>query len=930
MLQPAFPALDILSQLPEGGLLLTPNNRLRNRCQQVYASSQRDRQNWAPPAVESLQGWLDSTWFRLQQQGWQPAWKPVLNPEQRQLLWQRALDQTIERQLLNSQQLCRDADAALSQLLQWRILDLGQLQGEALEDAIGPHLEQFALARDAFPLFDLVQAFIRELGERDAITPDMRDLLLARAFTEGVLPPLPRIAMAGFAQVSPLAEHIIGSAAATVERHPVTRLDSRVSIVPCADLEEELYSAARWAARHLSRDSHASLGIVVNNLGQCRALVETIFARVLEPQALDPDQPRYTLPFNFSAGTPLAQTPVGGGALQLLEILQDQWDYSQLRNLLFNPFWGAASEVQDGQPGPAAADEDSETALRCALFRQLQKRELWQVRGDTLRYCAEQLAEKLELAQPVLPRQLETVGDWARRWHQAPAETWAERFSRVLGALGWPGPRNPDSQEYQQLSLWEQVLEELAALSPFTGILTLNQALQHLRRIASRTPFQAETRDGPVQILGVLEAGALSFDHLRLVGFGQQQWPPAPAPNPLLPVQWQKHWQMPRASAERELELAAELTADLLGASGEVDVSYAREADGVEQGLSALFPPQPPSTRQPESGVDGDSDAASGYTLAQHYRALAQSAQLETVPDPVFPALRPAECAPVRGGSGVLKAQALCPLNAQLHYRLGAVTYNAPTLGLNPAERGKLMHEALAEFWQRCGDSSQLHQLSDEARDSTISASVTEAIRQVRRHQAHLPEGFWRLEQQRLERLLAQWLELEMTRPGFRVEATEFQQAMEIGGLRFELRLDRLDRLPDGAAMVIDYKSRQPSVRDWQQERLREPQLPMYALARPDARAIAFGQVRFGECTWSGTGELEQPVAGIKAVGDLEKDGPFGNWAQLAEHWQQSLEMLATEYRTGHASLQFDRIKSDNYENLWPLNRWPEREQSQS
>ncbi|SDK14739.1 PD-(D/E)XK nuclease family protein [Microbulbifer yueqingensis] len=918
MLQPAFPALEILAQLPEGGLLLTPNNRLRNRCRQVYAAARGEQRNWAPPPVESLGGWLERNWFQLQQRSWRPSWQPVLNAEQRQLLWQRALDRTLDRQLLNSAQLCRDADSALSQLIQWRLLDMHQLEGEALEEALAAPLQQFALDRSEFPLFDMIAAFMGELREQDAITPDMRDLLIAQAFAGGELVTLPCIAMAGFAQVSPLARHIIDTAATVVDRHPVSRRDSLVQVAACDNLEEELYSAACWAAGLLERDQHASLGIVVNNLGQCRSQVETIFTRVLEPQLLDPAQPRYTLPFNFSAGTPLAQTPVGSGALQLLELLRDQWDYSQLRNLLFSPYWGhAPAGVQTGED----VDDAGELALRSALFRQLQKRELSQVSGDTLRYCAEQLAERLELVQPVLPRQLEAVGDWARRWQKAPAEVWAERFARVLATLGWPGPRNPDSQEYQQLGLWERVLEELAALSGFTGTLTLNQALQHLRRIASRTPFQAETRDGPVQILGVLEAGALSFDHLRLVGFGQQQWPPAPAPNPLLPVQWQKHWQMPRASAERELELARELTADLLGASKDVTVSFAREADGVEQGLSALF--------SDAAATAGEARMASGaHAIGSFYLQVQQSARLDTVPDPSFPPLHPDECAPVRGGSGVLKAQALCPLNAQLRYRLGAAVFNAPTLGLNPAERGKLMHEALAEFWQRCGDSSRLHNLAGEELQDTITTSVTEAIRSARKYQSHLPEGFWQLEQQRLERLVGQWLDLEKTRPAFAVAATEFQQPTEIGGLRFELRLDRLDRLPDGTAMVIDYKSRQPSIKDWQQPRLREPQLPMYALARPEARAIAFGQVRFGECSWSGTGELEQPIKGIKAVGDLEKDGPFGNWAQLVEHWQESLEMLATEYRTGHATLQFDRIKSDNDENLWPLNRWPEREQS--
>ncbi|WP_231757466.1 PD-(D/E)XK nuclease family protein [Microbulbifer elongatus] len=903
MLQPAFPVLDILAQLPPGGLLLTPNNRLRNRCQQAYASEQPVSASWAPPPVASLQGWLDTLWFRLQQLGWQPALRQVLNREQRQLLWQRAFDEALERALLNSLQLCRDADGALAQLLQWQLVD----NLEQLDSAIQPLLEQFALSlsAEAFPLFRMIRAFADQLRQHNAITPDQRDLCILHAFDSGVLPSLPRIDTAGFVQISPLHKAIIEKASGDLVDHPAARRAAVVTRAACSNLEEELYQAARWAAQKLEESNtsnrRASVGIVVNNLGQCRAQVETIFSRVLEPQFLDPAQPRYTLPFNFSAGTPLAQTPVGAAALQLLELLADEWDYSQLRNILFSPFWG---------------DEES-LWLRSALFRRLRKLELRQVTGDTLRYWAERITEELKFDSASLPRQLEQIGDRQRRWQRAPAEVWAARFSEILTLLGWPGQRNPDSQEYQQLMHWESALEHFATLSAFAGTLTVTEALQQLRQIASRTPFQAETRDGPLQILGVLEAGGLAFDHLRLVGFGQQQWPTAPAPNPLLPIQWQKHWKMPRASAERELELARELTDDLLNASGDIVVSYACEEDGVHQGLSNLF------------GDPAEAETFACDGLTEYNQQLADAVTLEQVPDTRLPPLLPAECEHVRGGASVLKAQALCPLNAQLRYRLGASDFMAPSIGLGPAERGNLVHQVLAEFWQTCGDSVQLKALDEGARKQQIETAIDNGLRDMRKKHGHLPSGFWAMEQQRLLRLMDQWLELESERPAFHVEKIEWDQQVSIGGLQFNLRLDRLDQLAGGAQLVIDYKTGTPSINEWLQERIREPQLPLYALFQPKAQAIAFGQVRASDCKWSGCGELEQPIKGIKPVADTQKDAPYTTWQDLSDYWRQGLEMLVGEYRNGVATLQFDRPQDNtNQSELWPLNRWPEREQA--
>ncbi|MFS1525506.1 hypothetical protein ACL7TT_15570 [Microbulbifer sp. 2304DJ12-6] len=145
--------------------------------------------------------------------------------------------------------------------------------------------------------------------------------------------------MAGFTQISPLAGEIIQAAAHKVCRRAGVRQPSQLRAAACADRDDEL--------------------------GQCRTRVETIFSRVLEPQCTDPQQPHYTLPFNFSAGVPLAQTPIGSAALQLLDLLRGEWDCNALRNTLFCPFWS----------------DSGETWLRSALYRRLQKLQLRRIDG---------------------------------------------------------------------------------------------------------------------------------------------------------------------------------------------------------------------------------------------------------------------------------------------------------------------------------------------------------------------------------------------------------------------------------------------------------------------------------------------------------------------------------------------------------------------
>src|SRR5690625_7080147 len=88
----------------------------------------------------------------------------------------------------------------------------------------------------------------------------------------------------------------------------------------------------------LEQDADAIIGIIVPDIGQRRAQVERLFNEVFESAAASPHTPRYTLPFNFSAGQPLGTTPLIDAALNLLRLSQDETDLEPLCAFIHTPY----------------------------------------------------------------------------------------------------------------------------------------------------------------------------------------------------------------------------------------------------------------------------------------------------------------------------------------------------------------------------------------------------------------------------------------------------------------------------------------------------------------------------------------------------------------------------------------------------------------
>jgi probable DNA repair protein len=868
-----------LAAIGPGTLVVTANNRLARALHGEWGGrAQADGLvQWETPDILPWPAWLQREWEALLY-GAAVAALPepciLLNRLQEHALW----CEVVRASAAGSRLLRPEATAHLA--AEARQLQYAwALPVEALvSSAPGPDVNAFLAWSRAF------EARCRERGWIDgARLPDV----LARAYQDGVLRPPPHLYCAGFDDITPQQRALLRAVEAAGAAVQVEEADeappSAAVLQVCDDALDEIRAAAHWARSRLEQTgAGVRIAIVVPDLAAHRAAVLRIMDDVLSPCTILPGNAAQRAPYNVSLGLPIAAYPPVHAALTALDMLAADPPLARAGALLRSPFF---------------AGGESEMGARGLLDARLRER------GEavvTTGLLASMAAEEGSHACPLLAAAL---ARWQRAARALPASlspgAWAERLLQLLHLLGWPGERPLDSEEYQLVDTWRQLVCSLAGLDQVLPALTLDEVLAWLRRLSAEQVFQpAAEEEAPVQVMGVLEAAGMHFDHVRVLGLHDGVWPPVPDPNPFLPFALQRRLGLPRSGAERELELARRITERLQRAAPEVCFSHAALDGDRALRVSPLLAHLPVVT------------AEAATPPAFYYRQVQASARLETLDDTMMPAYPEGE-AP--GGARLFQLQAACPFRAGAELRLHARPLAEATVGAAASERGTLMHEVLDRLWRALGDSATLHELDGPALEALLVPVVDEALQYFAARRPRLyTRKFREVERWRLLRRLREWLQVESRRASFAVEQTETQRVVHIGGLEVKLRIDRLDRLPDGGCAVIDYKTGAVSLEAWFGERPDEPQLPLYSLTLGDElRAILFACLRPGSIGYVGVARAGDVMPGTGGkVRVYGADGADGAWEAQRRDWERAIGKLAEDFRAGVAAVDPKRYPS--------------------
>ncbi len=835
---------------------LTPNRRLATHLRQDHNHQQQAKALlvWDATPLLPINTWLLSQWLRL------PHANYILSEQQCLSIWQNIIEQSPQFvHIIDSQKTAELALQAWLQLQQWQQLPEQVIELNNEETKIwydwGMQFQHYCQTQQVLDSASMITHLIEQYQAIDWPTT---------------------IELIGFDELTPQLQQLFATIPSRVTATLAidTILTNESHTYACADRETEYESMARWASYMHQQYPTAKIVCVIPELNQQRDPVERIFRNYFYPQAwFNADYQQDIV--NISGGIPLRQTPLVNAALQTLSLDAYLNDLQTLSEWLHTIFIAAG------------ISELTERSQLDVALRKLNEPELsWRLIFNTL------TEQQPMISNHFCQHWLSATEAWLAFRQQQPSQqslaNWIDDFQQELMLINWPGERDLNSHENQQMQRWQECLYTVTQLADDQAM-NRHRALSLLNHYLQNTLFQIETENGPIQVLGLLEAAGLPCDYLWVSGLHNEAWPASADPNPFIPLPLQRKWQMPHSSASRELQFAQKITARFQQSAKQIIFSYPKNIGDKAYFISPLLNQIPLIHEIPM--VDK-------FCLAS---LLQKTSSLETYLDEQGPRIDSQTI--VRGGTGLIKAQANCPFQAFAKHRLQAEALATAELGFNALERGNMVHIALEHIWSRLGSQEQLLNYDQEKLNALITVAVDKALQKIVPYYSDkYKPRFIALEKERLQTLLGAWLTIEKQRPPFKVLEVEQWQQIQLANIQLNIQIDRIDELEDGHQLVIDYKTGKVSTTAWFAERLTEPQLPLYCL-HSHAHGIAFAQVRSDKMSFKGVSDFTSHVTGIATLDKLSNAEIPANWIELIARWQQDLIELANEYTQGYAKV---------------------------
>lgn len=835
--------------------VLTASRRLARLLTDEYSSRRiaAGATAWPTPHIASWTGWLT----RLLSDSRQPDELPLLiRPAQSLLLWERCLRREIRDPLVNVGMLARQCRDAWARLSDWQV-SIAQCQAHSRNAdqrlfAKIAHSYTSILARERWIDDAGLAGLVSELVAADAVR-------LPKALT-----------LAGFDRLTPQAGALLAAVEASgcrVVSIQGQQFEPQVSVRSAADGDAELRAAGRWARDELAAKPDCRLAIVVSQLEADAARCLRLVKEGLIPGWQTASRAQNAV-INVSYGRKLNLYPAIADALLALRWLHSDLSSADVSRLLRSGLF--ATETGD-------ARSRIEMRLRSLPARNWSPQMLfaevtaWGENPD--------VAEFLTWLKRI-------VGFRQERGRRQTPAGWITQLSGILAELGWPGTVSLDSDEFQLINRWRELLNDVAHLQLVSTAMTLPEVLGRISSLAGDTVYQPEAAGAVVHVLGPLEAAGMQFDRLWISGMTSTNWPPPRRPLALVSSELQRSAGMPDASPEDTLEYASRVVDRLISSAAHTVCSYAITDNDATQSPSELLPS---ASRKAIAPLTDPGWAAAGNR--------ADMPSMVRVTDPAPPMFDDEILA---GGAASLQAQFTEPFAAFVAGRLNVRRLPPILNGLPAGVRGNIVHQALHKLYADCPDQARILGWSAAEIETRIAQAIRSAFWPHERNADPVLQQLLQLEKARVEMLLADVIKLDLGRESFRIDSVEQKIKGDINGLQMRLRIDRVDQLHDGKGglVVLDYKTGTAKKLLDRNNAPRDIQLLVYAHVLPSP-VQGIGLIN-----------VDTRATALEIIG--KDTNPRLDWDSWFAEWSREVELAAAEIVAGDVRINIAQSAAES------------------
>ncbi|SFV66919.1 RecB family exonuclease [hydrothermal vent metagenome] len=607
-----------------------------------------------------------------------------------------------------------------------------------------------------------------------------------------------------------------------------TPINPTINTYTFPSIDDELLACAIWA----KNNNDKSIAIVVNDLKEIKHKIILTFDEVFKcnQQFLE----SYEKPYNISLGNPLSEEIISKNLLSLFDFAisfaKDNIQPKLLQNILLSPLIKQYSTEQELRA--TASNHKSFSKLI------LTKKEVLEITKD----C--------HIINNIL-QNLPTLNDWQTTNNY---QQWQQFFNNIINLFEFSTETYITNNNELALNKIQTVFKQLNSLQPLKHQLNANEFLALFKQLLEQTIFQTKSPKTNIHILGLLEAQGLNFDKVWFINFHQKSLPAKVKKPHFIYYSFAKTQSIPNITHQSCYKNAEILLKDLQQLSSDIRFSYSKQNNESLQQKCLMINWEHNNFIQEENKKP--------------------QKEFTEITDNIAPKI---DNKKIKQGVKILSEQAQCQFKA-FSNRLRISETIEEEIGFSNLEKGNIMHKVLEKI------------LPEKTTKETLQTLTRDDIKNAIRNEINYyqkKQTIKNIETKRLLHILQKFIDLELKRDAWIIEKVEDKQSVNIKGLEFDIRLDRMDKV-DEKTIIFDYKSSaNKSANLLLNTPLKEPQLPIYAINK-NVQSIAFICLTTLEIKYIGLGDLV----------------PFNKGKPKAmKDWQEELSQTSIDFQNGLASV---------------------------